>query len=193
MLKILIAFKAEAIPLIEFFDLRRSKEQNLYPVYENDQVRLIIGGQGAHNAFNATNVLTGDAGVDDHWLNFGVAGSGGFSIGDFIIARQIMDRTSGDIWNLSSVKDIGLQTVAICCVDEMQRIYHDNVVYEMESAGFLRCLNSKNLSSKAVCLKLISDGPNNVNMVTLETIKQLIKDRSSELTNIVHRLFLKRM
>ena len=44
-------------------------------------------------------------------------------------------------------------------VSQIETCYRLPLVYEMEAAGFMRALSEHQLTSRAICLKLISDGP----------------------------------
>ncbi|NKB77890.1 MAG: hypothetical protein GKR96_12870 [Gammaproteobacteria bacterium] len=189
MLKILVAFKSEAIPLIAHFGLSRNDCVDRYPLYASEYVKLIICGIGSKNALRATTILSEYGRDSDRWLNFGVAGSGGYVIGDFVVGGRVLDFITGDQWSLASCEDADLQVGEICCVNEVQKTYRGDTVYDMESAGFLRGLDVIGATQKGICLKLISDGPTNADILTLKSIKQLMHNRTSELTQILYKLF----
>ena len=54
-----VALKAEATPLIEAFKLKPLSGNPLFPIYENDEIKLIISGVGKIKAGAACSYLAG--------------------------------------------------------------------------------------------------------------------------------------
>ena len=74
-----VAFPAEAQPIIEFYQLEKRNVSNAL-VFQKDQHALTLSGMGRDKAASATHHLAEYLGKRDlGWINLGIAGHGALS------------------------------------------------------------------------------------------------------------------
>ena len=77
-----IAFQAEAKPIIEALQLSKADDR-LFPCYQNERHRLVICGLGKARARKAVeHLLSQGLEKNSCWLNVGIAGHGSLEVGD---------------------------------------------------------------------------------------------------------------
>ena len=84
MIHFVVALPAEGKPLIDRYGLRRRTLRSDYPIYEGNDITLIVSGIGKVAAAAATACL--HASTNDHrpgvWLNVGIAGHSQRPVGE---------------------------------------------------------------------------------------------------------------
>ena len=168
MLNIVVAFKDEARSLINLLSLRPQQPpvgSKTFPLYECGDARLIISGIGAGNAEAAARFLCERSGSNDapirapiRWLNFGIAGSAQFDIGDVVVASRIRRQSCGEQWSCHRPPATGLPDALVRTVEQPETDYAQSGVYDMEAAGICRAL-SESRAGELCCIKLVTDGP----------------------------------
>ena len=174
MINIVAAFKTEVEPIIRQFSMRKVASDGHYQEFIGSGYRVIISGMGAVNAAKATEAGLLRCSVG-RWLNFGIAGSGGYAIGDLVFARQVTEASTGQSWLLEAIEGAEL-TGHVYTVPKMQTSYGGSLLYDMEAAGFMQSLDQAGRIGDGVTLKLVSDGPSNVDTVNLGSIRRLIDE-----------------
>ena len=194
MINIVTAFKSEAEPLIQGLQLNKVESHSIFPLYQSNEFQLAISGLGSQKTFEVTSRLIELAGVSskDQWLNFGVAGSGSYPVGAFVLAEIVSVEGKNQSWSLhppclDSIGGKRLEKARIHCVDRVEETFASPWVYEMESSGFLQALQIHHLEGRAIILKLISDGPEEKDL-NLARIRRLIQNSSKKLVNIVRSI-----
>ena len=90
MIHFVVALPAEGKPLIDRYGLRRRTLRSDYPIYEGNDITLIVSGIGKVAAAAATACL--HASTNDHrpgvWLNVGIAGHSQRPVGDGVRTRR---------------------------------------------------------------------------------------------------------
>lgn len=160
MLNIVTALPAEARPIIKYFDLIRHQSKTLFPVYHNNDIRLIISGAGKINAAAATACLGSlkTTRQPEPWLNIGIAGHGSHNIGDVFIAHSIEDATTGERWYPPQVtKRNSVPTEALTTVDKPDTSYTHKTLIDMEASGFFPIASKVSTAELVQCVKVVSD------------------------------------
>jgi len=177
-----VALKPEAVPVIEKFGLRHSRESpDMFPVYRSagGDVELVISGPGKVAAAAATAFLAarGEPDTIAGWINFGIAGSGSDDYGTVYLAGKIRDVTTGQSWYPPAIVDrktepprSGIDTVS----QPSDQYPDDGTLLEMEAAGFFPI--ALRASSVELCqvIKIVSDDANH-------SIADVIKTQVTEL------------
>ena len=175
MLNIICALKHEARPLVDHFELVPHGPGHPFVTYQDmdKTMSLTITGIGNDAAAAGTSyaVERFHTGHSDVWLNIGIAGHKDLTIGTPVLAGTISDSTSGQVWHPSVNFIAGLAVLPLVTVDQVPEHYPDNVMIDMEAAGFFISANKVSSWERIHCLKIISDNllspPHNISKQTV--------------------------
>ena len=164
-LNFVIAHSQEARPLIDYYRLNKNNRHNGFNVFENENVRLVVSGQGKLNAAAATAYLAGiyasraSSGI---WANVGVAGHRDHSIGSLWRANKVTEAISdrsiypvllqNSRQSSTQINGCVLKTVATPESD-----YLGDCLYDMEAAGFFQTAVRFATLEAIACFKVVSD------------------------------------
>jgi len=159
MLNFVIALPAEAKPIIKRFQLKRRSPDMGFPVYQGNEVWLVVSGPGKTAAAAAAAHLHALSGFKSSsvWLNIGVAGQGGRPLGEGILAHRITDRAGGRSWYPPLVFEPPCPTESLLTVDQPQTDYAPGTAYDMEASGFYATACRFSTGELIHCYKVISD------------------------------------
>ena len=158
---IVVAHALEARPLIKRFGLKPNKAAGALTIYSNDTgVRVVITGMGKQSSHATTNrlavLLANVLGVQEGWLNVGVAGHKTAEIGSGFLANKIIDAGSAKaVYPVPVLKD--KPTCAVITVDQPELDYSEDAVYEMEAFGFWAAASNHSFIELVQVYKIISD------------------------------------
>ena len=158
---IVVAHALEARPLIKRFGLKPNKAAGALTIYSNDTgVRVVITGMGKQSSHATTNrlavLLANVLGVQEGWLNVGVAGHKTAEIGSGFLANKIIDAGSAKaVYPVPVLKD--KPTSAVITVDQPELDYSEDAVYEMEAFGFWAAASNHSFIELLQVYKIISD------------------------------------
>ncbi len=171
MVGIVCAYLKEAKPLIEYFGLKKRNDKFL--IYENEKISLIISGQGKLNSAVATTFLLSTREIS-HIINFGIAGSSEYKIGEIFLVNKINDNLFPDILISHPFRES-----EIICFDEVVTGGNYKLV-DMESEGFFKAAVKFLKSHQIHLIKVVSD-----NLVCFRPSDEFMKNLiSSHLENI---------
>jgi nucleoside phosphorylase len=159
MIFFVVALKAEATPIIEFYRLRAYTPKGLFTVYERDNIKLIISGIGKTAAAAAVAYHYAISGQPEHtvWLNIGIAGHREDEIGGLRLAHKITDATTGRSWYPPQVISHTIATANLVTVENPEYDFGQASLYDMEAAGFYKLASRCATAEYVQCLKIISD------------------------------------
>lgn len=165
MVFIVTALKIEAEPLIEHFKLKKDMNINLFPVYRNPEITLIISGVGKVKSAMAVTYLlsTHQTSLQDVLLNIGFCGTNSrkYSVGTMVAVNKVTDMDTNidyypDVFIKESIPFAGLccysRPVAQDMVQEEKEVFCD-----MESAGIMEASKKFYFAHQVILLKIISD------------------------------------
>ena len=189
---IVCAYLKEAKPLIKYFNLKKLNDK--FSIYENENISLIISGQGEINSAIATTYLLSIRNISNI-INFGIAGSSIYKIGDIFLVNKINDKYFPDI--LVSHK---FRESEIICFNEVVTEGEYKLV-DMESEGFFKAAIKflkahqihliKIVSDNLVCFRPSDEFMDNLIVPHLKNIKDFInslKEPKEIDLNIVEKL-----
>jgi len=148
MIGIICAYFKEAKPLIRYFNLKKINDK--FSIYENEKISLIISGQGKINSSIATTYLLSTRDISNI-INFGIAGSGKYKIGDIFLINKINDKLFPDILISHPFRES-----EIICFDEVVTGGEYNLV-DMESEGFFKASIKFLKAHQIYLIKIVSD------------------------------------
>ena len=196
MLAILCAHKTEAEIFIEYYGLVLKSNLPGLNLFAGNGIHLVLTGQGSENVeYALSRYFQGHEDVQiNYWLNFGVAGSAQFEIGELV---QIDRVTSIDLVGdknpkssaLTLMVESGFPRTHCQSVSTMEQCFEHPGVFDMESAAITAELARRGQLDKLVMIKLISDRPDNKRSgLNQAYFKSIIAEKSNQLTALSDKL-----
>ncbi|MEO1923747.1 MAG: hypothetical protein ABGX25_04450 [Nautiliaceae bacterium] len=147
MINIVTALKIEAIPIIEYFNLKSTGE-----IYQNKEINLIITGSGkVKSAINTALLLRKKTYPT---INIGIAGSNKHPIGSGFFIHKITDTDTGFEYYPDFFEE---PSEEIFTVSKTQKYFS---LVDMESSGFFEAAYKFLSVEKIILYKIVSDTPN---------------------------------
>ncbi len=158
MLNIVVAWMAEARPLVDHFRLEPLSKRYGFRIYRGAEIHLVISGQGsAAAAAGCAWLQSVSRSVSTvPWLNIGIAGHRDLAIGSAVLARAVIDEASGRQWRLPLAAGDPAAAEVLTVATPDTRYRHHQVV-EMEASGFVETALRFTDRCNVACLKVISD------------------------------------
>lgn len=158
-LRLVIAFKAEAAPFIEHYALKPEQTNDEFPIYQNGACALVLSGPGTAAAAAATHYLhkVSDQSPNALWINTGIAGHPHLRLGSVALAGDIIDRAGGRSWQTAQNVPHQLAVEKLITVDSPETEYKEQALYDMEAAGFYPAALLYSRPERVQCLKVVSD------------------------------------
>ena len=145
---IVCAYLKEAKPLIKYFNLKKINDK--FQIYENENISLIISDRGSLNSAIATTYLLSTRKIN-HIINFGIAGSSEYKIGEIFLINKINENLFPDILISHPFRES-----EIICFDEVVTEGEYKLV-DMESEGFFKAAIKFLKAHQIHLIKIVSD------------------------------------
>ena len=181
------ALKAEAQPLIEALNLKPLSGNHLFPIWENQHIKLIISGVGKIKAGAACSYLAGIYQDEDiyGWLNVGIGGHRSLPVGTPLLAHKVIDDTRRSSYFPSFTFPLPCQTEECRTVENPENTYGSQAIYDMEAAGFYAIASKISPLEMIHVFKVISD---NQSHPTSEVSKKGVEKLISKHIDIVKKV-----
>jgi hypothetical protein len=191
MLRIVTAFKTEALPLIEHYALRPRAPRGAFDIYENGDHALVISGLGKARAAAAAAYLHACTGERRGalWLNAGVAGHRDLPPGTLVVAHKVVDTGTGQAWYPPQIVKHTLPTATLYTVDRPEDDYTRDGLYDMEAAAFYAVAAGFESRERVQCCKIVSDNrAQPVSELTPRHAGELIRQATPQLLAFIEAL-----
>jgi adenosylhomocysteine nucleosidase len=153
-----VALKAEAGPLIEFFKLSKQSSEEL-PLFTNDNHRLVLSGPGKELSAKATAFLRNRFPLPNQaWLNFGLAGHGSLPVGKIFLANRILDKQERAFYPTQCLKH-KLESSALRTCSFPLSGYPEAIGFDMEASAFCKTASPFSIRELIQVIKVVSDNP----------------------------------
>jgi adenosylhomocysteine nucleosidase len=153
-----VALKAEAGPLIEYFRLCKQSSEEL-PLFTNDIHRLVLSGPGKELSAKATAFLRNRFPLPNQaWLNFGLAGHGSLPVGKTFLANRILDKQERAFYPTQCLEH-SLESSALRTSSSPLSNYPEAIGYDMEASAFCRSASPFSVREIIQVIKVVSDNP----------------------------------
>ena len=154
-INIVVAMKREAIPLINYWDLKENSKK----FYSNKKkkINLIISGIGKKRAEKATIYLAEKTNNNSFFLNIGIAGHKNYKLGEIILISKITDNKTKYSWYPSLLWKTKIKKTPLITVGFPKIRYTTNFLYDMEASGFFKGAREFAGPEMVQCIKIISD------------------------------------
>ena len=192
MIHFICALRCEALPIIEYYDLKYLSDAQLFGVYANDNrnISLTVTGVGKLAATAGTvysyTKLNCDPG--DVWLNVGIAGHRDHTIGDIYLSNCIEDSACAELWYPQVVIDIEIPTEKLLTLDRPSTNY-DEVMFDMEGSGFISAACRFGSMELIHSIKIISDNQDNpAGKLNEDKVNKLIELNTEKVVSLASQL-----
>ena len=184
-----VAFKGEAQPLIDFYQLAKVEDAP-YPIFRNDQHSLVISGLGRDRAVSATNALHQVTNKPNlGWMNLGIAGHGSLGFGEAFIAGKIIEDSKEESFYPPQIFE---HSFAVSCLQTCSKPclnYQPNLGYDMEAHAFYRTACQFSIRELVQVIKLVSDNPDHdLNQVNPKEVPAMMETRLKEIDALVKQI-----
>ena len=156
----IVAFKGEAQPIIERFNLIKSADPVPYPLYENESHRLILTGIGSTRASEATSYLIEQIkNAPQAILNIGLAGHRSYEKGSCFIANRISSDHDEAIHYPPLIIQSNTPSSGLKSCSEPEKEYPENIGYDMEAHSICSTAYQSITRELVQFFKIVSDNP----------------------------------
>ena len=188
MIHLVVALRSEARPLIRRFSLERVGEGRP-AVWRGGEISLVVSGMGRARASAAVDRVAAGSPTPSAWVNLGIGGHRSLPLGQTVLAREVIDASSGSVRRLRPLADPPCALATVTTVDRPELDYPDDAVYDMEAAVFCAAVAGSVAPERIQVAKVISDNAAAPpQRLTAERVEELIEGRIDTLSWIVERL-----
>lgn len=184
-----VAYKAEALPLIEFYSLKKIRHHGSL-IYQNDHHSLIISGPGKDNVTSAIkNLLKLNGSQNQAWLNLGIAGHESLAKGGIFIAAKIQDESNEEIFYPPQIYSHSISTSCLITLDTPSSDYRDGMGFDMEAYAFYKTVSNYSIREIIQVIKIVSDNPSHsLESFTAKEVPGLIAAHIDKVDELVKQI-----
>jgi len=185
-----MALRSEAMPVIDAFNMSIVSNELLFPVYmnaENDHALVISGTGPAKSAAGAT-YLKSFLDVKSYaaWINLGIAGYFKEPTGKLFQALKVEHHDSRRAYFPGLRLSKFVDGCALSTVSKPEVNFPDQVLYDMEAAGFCELAPTFSCNELTYVFKVVSDTPfTKASLVTKKVVTNLIENHIGTISKLV--------
>jgi hypothetical protein len=190
-LNFVTALPEEARPIVHYYRLKRRHDIHPFPVYENDNLQLVVTGIGKTVVATATGYL---AGITKDlqftaWLNVGIAGSGRYKAGDFVLAHKVTDHDRQRHFYPTLWFEHSFATASLVTVEQPVTDYGANELFDMEASAFYPAAMTFSTAELVQCGKIVSDTREvSIDQITPQVVVQRIEQNLEHIDHVAQAL-----
>jgi nucleoside phosphorylase len=153
------ALHCEAKPVIDFYRLKKSHDDNSFDLYRGDNMACIISGMGklASAAASAWIAARYEDAASIAWINLGIAGAASYELGSIFALNQVIDADTGQRFYPAPGADSALPGCACLTLGQPSEEYRDKQLYDMEASGFMHSALRFSSAELTQSIKVVSD------------------------------------
>ncbi len=153
------ALHCEAKPVIDFYRLKKSRDEHAFDVYRGDDMVCIVSGIGkiASAAASAWIAASCPGETSLAWINLGIAGSAKYKIGELLLLNQVVDADSGQSYYPAPDPVSALPDSACLTLSQPSEDYRRDTLFDMEASGFMYSALRFSNAELVQGLKIVSD------------------------------------
>ncbi len=190
MINLVVALLDEAKPLIDFYQLKQVYFDP-FPVYENNEIRLILSKIGALSSACAVTTLHHlyNTHSTEVWLNIGLAGHSDLDIGQGSLVSKVMHSDHRDVYYPSFIFDSLLAKCPLKTLTQYSSAYEPHILYDMEGFGYYQAASRYATLERTHLYKIISDNAKNpVESFNRNHTKELIQGQLQNIDKVISTL-----
>ena len=156
---IIIAFEAEARPLIDRLELEEVRGSGRFKHFNREAIDVVISGWGKARAAAATGWLAEITEAGAVWLNTGIAGHSKLATGEAFVAVKLTDGAAGSSWFPPQLVKSQFTPSVLTTVDVPEEDYPGVSGFDMEASSFMQVARRFSTAELVQCVKIVSDNP----------------------------------
>lgn len=193
-LLITTALMPEAVPLIDFYRLKKQAKQPFYHCYQSSfagnepEIHLLVCGLGATNMYRGLKAYLDAADQTDQilYLNFGIAGALDEPRGKLLWAGSV------GLTSIGLPEGVQNLPYRVSSQDEASSDYQPGVLFDMEAEAWLQCIaeNTHQFTPAALfCAKVVSDNRSqNILIMGKHWVRNIVFQNIIELDIYINKL-----
>jgi hypothetical protein len=149
----------EAKPVIDFYRLKKSHEDNAFDLYRGDSMVCIISGIGklASAAATAWIAARHDSVGSIAWMNLGIAGAASDPPGAIFALNKVIDADTRQCYYPAPGADSTLPGRACLTLSQASEDYQENTLFDMEASGYFYSALRFSSAELTQSIKIVSD------------------------------------
>ncbi len=191
MIHVVVALKAEATSLIDRYQLHAREPKDIFPIFRNESIELIVSGIGKLKSASACSYLYALTGRqrDCAWLNLGVAGHRDLRLGQAVLAHQVTDAASSRRWYPPQLIETTAVRAQVITVDHPETDYPCDAAYDMEAAGFCSMASKCSTMELVQVYKVMSDNRTHAtHRVKANDVQRGISDNLDDICAVITQM-----
>ena len=153
------ALHAEAKPVIDYYRLKKSQDDNAFDLYTSEDQACIVSGIGkvASAAACAWMAARYYSPRSLAWINLGTAGAASHPTGSLFQVNQVIDADTGQRFYPVAIDGPGLDGHACLTLSRPGEDYDERYLFDMEASGFMYSCLRFSTAELVQSLKVVSD------------------------------------
>ncbi len=191
MIHLLTALPCEAKPLIRHYRLTRQRPEGVFPLYQSQQLRLIVSGVGANNMAAAVGYLHALAGDDPAtaWLNIGIAGHANKPLGTPCLVDKATDNTAAYCYYPPMLFDLDIERAPLITLSNPSDNYSGNHLYDMEGMAFFTIASRLATAELVHSAKIVSDNRDHpISNISAKRVEALVEASMRTINELIMQL-----
>ena len=187
MINIVCALQCEAKPLIDYYRLS-SAQETIFPIYYNENIRIIISGIGRVATASAVTYLYGwnDEQKNQAWLNLGIVGDKSSAIGSLLNINKVIEQATGLQWYPWRLPENNNKNMALLTVDVPCKEYTESCAIDMEASAFMAITLRFTTLELVQLLKVVSDREEgDLQKIDKKFVSELIGNKLTGITAVI--------
>ena len=185
-----MALRSEAIPVIDAFDMSIVSNELLFPIYVNAKNghALVISGTGSAKSAAGATYLKSFLDVKSYaaWINLGIAGYFKEPTGKLYQAIKVENHDNMRAYFPGLRFSKFVDGCALSTVSRPELDFPDQVLYDMEAAGFCELTPTFSCNELTYVFKVVSDTPTTkATLVTKNIVTKLIENNIGTMLKLV--------
>lgn len=178
------ALHCEAKPIIDYYRLKKSHDDNAFELYRGDDMLCIVSGIGkiASAAACAWIAARYDDGTSIAWINLGIAGSAQHPIGSAFSLNQVIDADSGQRYYPVACSRPVLAGSPCLTLSQPGDNYQHEFLFDMEASGFMYSALRFSSAELTQCIKIVSDNQHYKTGKNRQQVSDLIHQNIESIT-----------
>lgn len=184
------ALHCEAKPIIDFYRLKKSHDDNAFDIYIGDQMLCVISGIGKVASASACGWVAArfEAGTPIAWINLGIGGAANRELGEACLINQIIDADSDARYYPAPLKTTGLTQATCLTLSHSSDDYHPEFLFDQEASGFIYSALRFSTCELTQCVKVISDNSRSKTGKNRQEVSDLIHQQINHLDHLATHL-----
>ena len=156
------ALHCEAKPVIDFYRLKKSHEDNAFDLFRGDGMACIISGTGkiASSAACAWIAARYRDEASIAWINLGIAGAAQHDLGTIFSLHQVIDADDGHRYYPAAACGFELEGSSCMTLSRPSEDYCEEYLFDMEASGFMYASLRFSSAELIKSVKIVSDNRN---------------------------------